>query len=148
MLQETIVQFIDVIRRDKFRSESSVKTFLFALNRNLWLNELKKRGRADKRHVAFENMKPKDDPDVSEILADRETKQELIRMVGRLGEACRKILVLFYYENQSIREILASTDYDNEQVVRNKKHKCLKQLETMIREHPRIEKNLKNLLHG
>ena len=61
---------------------------------------------------------------------------------------CKKILLLFYYENLSISEILDTLDYQNEQVVRNKKYKCLKELEQMITEKPLLKQTLKNLLHG
>ena len=47
-----------------------------------------------------------------------------------------------------MKEILEATDYENEQVVRNKKYKCLKQLEHMINEKPFLKQTLKNLLHG
>ena len=47
-----------------------------------------------------------------------------------------------------MKEILDATDYENEQVVRNKKYKCLKQLEKMILEKPHLKETLKTLLHG
>ena len=86
--------------------------------------------------------------DTGQLMADREGKAEVMRLVGELGETCRKILLLFYYENLSMKEILEATDYENEQVVRNKKYKCLKQLEQMVNENPALKQTLKNLLHG
>jgi len=71
-----------------------------------------------------------------------------VDLVGQLGDTCKKILLAFYYENLSMREILDLLDYENEQVVRNKKYKCLKQLEKMILEKPILKQTLKNLLHG
>jgi hypothetical protein len=43
---------------------------------------------------------------------------------------------------------LEQMHYESEQVVRNKKYKCLKQLEMLIEENPTLKRNLKNLLHG
>ncbi len=40
IFQEVVLIFIDLVQKNKFRGESSVKTFLFAVNRNIWLNEL------------------------------------------------------------------------------------------------------------
>jgi predicted DNA-binding protein YlxM (UPF0122 family) len=56
----------------------------------------------------------------------REARKQLVAVFEKLGTSCKKILTLFYYENLSIKEILEQTTYENEQVVRNKKHKCLK----------------------
>lgn len=47
-----------------------------------------------------------------------------------------------------MKEILETMHYENEQVVRNKKYKCLKQLEEMVNANPALKQTLKNLLHG
>jgi RNA polymerase sigma factor (sigma-70 family) len=148
VFQEVVVAFIELVQKDKFRGESTVKTFLYSLNRHVWLNELKKRGRTLAREEKFEKGQEHTAPDTGDLIADREGKAEVMRLVSELGETCRKILVLFYYENFSMKEILDATEYENEQVVRNKKYKCLKQLEQMINEKPNLKHTLKNLLHG
>lgn len=154
VFQEVVVNFIDLVQKDKFRGESSVKTFLYSLNRHTWLNELKRKGRALIREEKYakgsygEKGEEKVGPDSHQQLADREGRAEVLRLVSELGETCKKILLLFYYENMTMKEILEQTDYDNEQVVRNKKYKCLKQLEQMILEKPILKETLKNLLHG
>ncbi len=148
VFQEVVVSFINLVQKDKFRGESTVKTFLFSLNRHTWLNELKRRGRATLREEKFEKGQERIELDTSEVIADREGKEQIVKLMSELGDTCRKILLLFYYENMSMKEILDVTDYENEQVVRNKKYKCLKQLEQMILEKPFLKETLKNLLHG
>lgn len=148
IFQEVMVSFINLVQKDKFRGESSLKTFLFSINRHAWLNELKRRGRALAREEKFEKVQERVEMDAGHLMADREGKSELVKLVEALGETCKKILLLFYYENLSMREILEATEYENEQVVRNKKYKCLKQLEQMIAEKPHIQQTLKNILHG
>jgi len=148
VFQEVVMAFIDLVKKDKFRGESTVKTFLYSLNRHTWLNELKRRGRALAREEKYEKGQERIELDASHLISDREGKVEVIKLVGQLGDICKKILLLFYYENLSISEILDTLDYQNEQVVRNKKYKCLKELEQMITEKPLLKQTLKNLLHG
>lgn len=148
VFQDVVVSFIDLVQKDKFRGESSIKTFLFALNRHAWLNELKKRGRTLKREEKYQRGQELTGPDTAGIITDREERIQVMHLVDKLGETCKKILVLFYYDNLSIKQILDSLHYENEQVVRNKKSKCLKQLEQMIGEKPGLKQTLKNLLHG
>jgi len=148
VFQEVVMAFIDLVKKDKFRGESTVKTFLYSLNRHTWLNELKRRGRALAREEKYEKGQERIELDASHLISDREGKVEVIQLVGQLGDICKKILLLFYYENLSISEILDTLDYQNEQVVRNKKYKCLKELEQMITEKPLLKQTLKNLLHG
>ena len=83
---------------------------------------------------------------MSHLIVNREMKSQLMQLVDKLGEACKKILLAFYFENLSMREILNHLDYENEQVVRNKKYKCLKQLEQMMTGQPGLVKNLKSAL--
>jgi len=62
IFQEVVLTFIELVRKNKFRGESSVKTFLFAVNRNIWFNELKKHGRQLKRNEKFTVSLPDIDP--------------------------------------------------------------------------------------
>ena len=133
IFQETMVAFIRQVEEGKFRGESSIKTFLYALNRNIWLNELKKRGRSQSREERFAAGEEKMQPAIDGILEQQEHNMELMRSIQNLGDSCKKILLLFYYEQRPIREILSVVSYQNEQVVRNKKMKCLKKLEEMVR---------------
>lgn len=148
IFQEVVVNFIGIVQRQKFRGESSVRTFLFSMTKHLWLNELKKRYRTEARELKFEKTKDQRQTDISHMIAEREMKKQLMDVVDRLGETCKKILVMYYYDNLSMRDILANLEYDNEQVVRNKKYKCLKQLEQMITSNPSLCQHLKNILHG
>jgi RNA polymerase sigma factor (sigma-70 family) len=148
IFQEVLISFIDLVQKDKFRGESSVRTFLFSLNRHSWLNELKRRGRSQVREEKFERAQDRVDADISVQMIDREDKAEVARLVEELGETCKNILLLFYYQGLSMKEILQTTSYENEQVLRNKKYKCLKQLEKMINEKPALKETLKQLLNG
>jgi RNA polymerase sigma factor (sigma-70 family) len=148
IFQEVVVRFIDLVQKNKFRGEASVKTFLFAMNKHSWLNELKRRGRAGKREMNYDKAQESVEMDAAHFIAGREAKNELMAIVTRLGEACKKILLMFYYDNLSMKEILDSTDFENEQVVRNKKYKCLKQLEQMMNHDPSLMNIFKNALHG
>ena len=146
VFQEVVVAFIDLVQKNKFRGEASVKTFLFALNRNIWLNELKKRKRSMVREMKFEQSKPDEEPGVADYISAREGRQELMNILNQLGEVCQQILVAYYYQNLSMKEILETLHYENEQVVRNKKHKCMKKLEEMLQSNPILLKSLKTIL--
>ena len=147
VFQEVVVAFIDLVQRDKFRGDSSIKTFLFALNRNIWLNELKKRKRSSAREIKYELEKSTEDPGIAHYMGAREGRQQLMELITSLGTVCKQILLAFYYEGLSMKEILEQLHYENEQVVRNKKHKCMKKLEELIQSDTLLSNNLKAILH-
>jgi RNA polymerase sigma factor (sigma-70 family) len=148
IFQEVVISFIDAVQKNKFRGESSIKTFLYSMNKYAWLNELKKRGRAMQRELNYGRGQESEEADVSQFIVHREARTLVIEIVDQLGEACKKILLMFYYENLSMKDILEKTEYETEQVVRNKKYKCLKQLEQMLNENPLLKESFKKALHG
>jgi RNA polymerase sigma factor (sigma-70 family) len=147
IFQDVVISFIQSVQANKFRGECSVGTFLYTLARHAWLNDLKKRGRAKLREEKYEKEQPVFAGDVTEHLVLRELRLQVADLLYKLGDACRKILTAFYYEELSMKDILAQSDYENEQVVRNKKYKCLKQLEQMISGNPVLRKQIQSLLH-
>jgi RNA polymerase sigma factor (sigma-70 family) len=143
IFQETVVTFIDLIRKGKFRRDSSVKTFLVSVARNIWLNELKRKKSGDQRARIFETSRGQIEQDIAENLNQRETREQLLSLMGHLGESCRKILTLFYYENLPFDEITGKMGFESEQVARNKKYKCMKELSDLIRKNPLLLKRIK-----
>ena len=55
--------------------------------------------------------------------------------------------MMVYYENLSMSEIVDQMPgYQNEQVLRNKKYKCMKQLEQMMQDNETLRIQFKNAL--
>lgn len=147
IIQETIIAFIEVVEANKFRGESSIKSFLFSVTRNLWLTELRKRSSADNRNKVFERSKDTIEQETVKHLIRREHFSTIRQLFERLGDKCRQLLMLVYYEDMSMNDIVkVMPDYQNEQVLRNKKYKCMKQLEQMIGENETIRTQFKNAL--
>jgi len=147
IFQEAIISFIEMVKQHKFRGESSISTFVYAIARYTWLNEIKKRGRAQLRNEKYEREKEIAEPGIENHLVNRELKNTLVKVIDSLGANCKKILLAFYYENLPMRDILQQLQYGNEQVVRNKKYKCLKQLEQMINANKQLAANLQSILY-
>jgi len=147
VIQEVLLVFVEMVQKEKYQGKASIKSFLYTLTRNMWISELRKRGSASRRHESYENEKENSEADVSEYLAYKEGQQFIQKLFAQLGDKCQQILTLFYYGDYSMKEILQKTDYDNEQVLRNKKYKCLKSLISQVEQSPGIYNQLKNALH-
>lgn len=144
IFQEVLIAFIELVRDGRFRGECSIGTFLYTLTRNMWINELGKRDRSKIREEKFETAKEMVDFDFGRLLEGREARKTLSGLIKQLGETCQKILLAFYYHNLPIKAILQTLNYQNEQVVRNKKYKCLKDLEESVRADPNILNTFKS----
>jgi RNA polymerase sigma factor (sigma-70 family) len=147
IFQETVVSFIDSVQKGKFRQESGIRTFLISISKHLWYNEIRRKQRAGNREKLFETDREQEEAGISEQMQDRDLKNQLNKLLQELGESCKKILELFYYENLSMKEIVSHLHYENEQVVRNKKYKCLQQLTDKMKQNPLAAKHINELIN-
>ncbi len=147
IIQETLVAFIDIVQQDKFRGEAGVKSFLYSIARNLWLSEFRKRNSADNRNRVFEKGKDETEQGAINQLIKSEYYKAIQDLFERLGEKCKQLLLLVYYEDLPMKDIVEKMPgYENEQVLRNKKYKCMKQLEQMIQDNEDVRIQFKNAL--
>jgi len=145
-IQETILVFLNLIESGKYREEASIKSVLYGINRNLWLTTLRKRKSSENRHGIYEKEQVQVDYDVSKSLAEIEGYQLIMALFEKLGEKCKRILTLFYYENFSMKEIAEAEEFSSEQVVRNKKFKCMKQLTDQLDGNRNLYEMVRNAL--
>jgi DNA-directed RNA polymerase specialized sigma24 family protein len=55
--------------------------------------------------------------------------------MDQLSPLCKKILLLYYYEDRSMAEISKMLDLANENVAKSKKYQCKKELEQLVKAH-------------
>jgi RNA polymerase sigma factor (sigma-70 family) len=134
IFQETVVIFIDLVQRRKFRGDSSIKTFLTSIAKHIWLNEIKRRKSINHRESRFGTER--DQEDLFDSYEQQEIKAQFLTLLSQMGDSCRQVLSLFYYENLTFAEIMEKMGYESEQVVRNKKYKCLRELTELVRKNP------------
>ena len=109
---------------------SSLKTYVFSIGKFKIYEYL----RAQKKLVPTVDFKDTADPlylDEDTILSERQ--QQLKRGLDSLGDRCRNILELFYLNGYSIKEIMTSENYENENTVKAQKSRCLRQLKTLLK---------------
>lgn len=144
VLQESIVVAYDRIRSDQYTYQSKLSSYVYGIARFVWLRRLK-RQKTETRIRDTQEYDGIEESPLEQILSDEENA--LIRSIfGHLDEDCRQVLMYVIYDNLSYAEILDKMHYQNEQVVRNKKYKCLKKLKEMISAHPVLIALLKD--HG
>jgi RNA polymerase sigma-70 factor (ECF subfamily) len=131
--QVTILAFYDNVRSGKLQHlVSSVKTYLFGIGKNIVRDTMRK----STRHIAFdqerwlnENLVDEPGDTIPEhVFASAKSALE------RLGEPCRRLVELFYYERKSMEEIVTELNYKNAEVAKNQKCKCMKRLRRLCDE--------------
>ena len=144
IFQEAVLVLIEKVKTGQFRGESSIKTFLSAIARNLWLHELRTRSRRNNREVIYMNGEEKNEEPVHSFFNESSAKA-LTTVLSHVGDICKKILTGFYYEEKSMKDLLSEFNYENEQVLRNRKSKCMKKLKELLATDAALSENLKSL---
>jgi RNA polymerase sigma-70 factor (ECF subfamily) len=62
-------------------------------------------------------------------------QQLLKKYYGHLGDRCKSILNLFYYQGYNLDEIRDILNYSNKKVLKSQKSRCIKQLKDLINKH-------------
>ena len=147
IFQEAVLILIEKIKSGKFREESSIKTFLVAIARNLWLFEKRTRERRSTREKLFilheADHSDFDDNDFHDRIFSKPNTSSLQTIFQHVGEVCTKILVGFYYEKSSMKNLLTRFNFENEQVLRNRKARCMKKLKKLLTDKPDLLHQLK-----
>jgi RNA polymerase sigma factor (sigma-70 family) len=132
LLQEALIILWERVRTNRFVYEARLETFVVATVRNLWLRRL-----ARKRREAPGGIDPEtEDPtELSplEALVNSDESRELAVALEKLGEPCKSLLLLFYWEELSMDEIARKTGYANATTAKAKKHQCKKALEKVLK---------------
>ncbi len=111
--------------------KSQLKTYLFAIGRN----QLRDRYKLEKKYIDVpENFAShvEADHNVMDKYDRHHLKTKVGRLLDKIGEPCRTVLRLYYYNHYSMEAIAAHMNYKTEQVAAKRKFLCLKQLREMM----------------
>ncbi|WP_290789611.1 RNA polymerase sigma factor [Flavihumibacter sp. UBA7668] len=143
IFQETILVFIDAIRQNRFKGESSIKSYLFGIAKNLWLEEIRSSERRNKRQQIFHQSEPTIESAEARLF-NKEMRKIWLQVFDSIGAVCKSILLGFYYEKLPMRELLEKVSFASEQAIRNKKSKCMKSLKEFLLSNPTLINQLKS----
>ncbi|BDD06606.1 RNA polymerase sigma factor [Aureibacter tunicatorum] len=139
VFQESVIILIDSIKSGKFKGKSSLKSFLYGIGRNLWLVSLKEKSRFIVKDVEEDDQIY--EMNWNDIVQVNNEENILNKLFNTIGEPCHSLLIAYYYEGLNITELQRkySDTLANEQVVRNKKSRCLKTLRKRMEDRPEVE---------
>jgi RNA polymerase sigma factor (sigma-70 family) len=74
-----------------------------------------------------------DDASPLEELEENERIIAVQKAIEQMGNPCRDLLLLFYWEERSMEEIAMKLGFANADTVKSKKYQCKKSLEHLVR---------------
>lgn len=130
ILQEAIIVLWQKVNAGNFQLTSRLGTYLMGIAKNKWMAQLRK----DKRFTSDDNREDPVDDNPSSL--EKLLTDEKIKLVQRALEViqplCKKLLMLFYFEEKNMNDIAKIMNFANTDVVKSKKYQCKKALEEVI----------------
>ncbi|MFP5041060.1 RNA polymerase sigma factor [Parasediminibacterium sp. JCM 36343] len=126
VFQEAIIVLLHKVRERDFVLTSSLKTYLFAIARNLWLKKLR-----DNKLGSIHSL-----TEVQEIvepftfeLQNEPTKEEKVSSwMKNITENCQRILKAIFFYNESMGSLMQKMGWKNKHTAANQQYKCIQQV--------------------
>ena len=129
--QITILIFYDNIRSGKLEHMvSSVKTYLFGIGKNVARETIRK----SRRNVPINKERWLKNflVDQTEEPVDDNLFTLAQNALHELGEPCRQLVEMYYYERKSMEQISEQLHYKNAETAKNQKCKCMARLRKLF----------------
>ncbi len=115
--------------------KSCLKTYLFGTGKFMLFKHFrdsKKQVYTDEEYK-FDQYEQAVIEDVSSDEGLSTYQKLLVANFKKLGDKCREVLELFYLQNLKLEEIMTRQGYENKNVVKSQKSRCLKSLRDLIK---------------
>lgn len=129
------VLYFNVKRGKLDNLEASIETYLFGIGKMV-MKEWWREQSVLKNNTSEESLSQEPDlflSALSEDQIDHDLQERLTRSLHDLGDPCKTILKLFYWERNSMEAIAQKTGYKNELSAKKKKYLCLTKLKELMR---------------
>lgn len=133
--QEAFVAMWRNIKDNKFsaESETAINGYLFQIAKYKWLDQVRS---ARYKNTTFINREIEyDEPETEENEMQNRKIKIIMDSISNLGERCKLLMKLFYFEQKPFKEIAEIMDMD-EASARNAKYRCQEQLKKMTQISP------------
>ena len=142
---DMIVSFIKIVHtRPSFSLDIQLPAYLMGIAKNVWYNELRKRGRHTT--VDLENIKDIEDKEIPqvELLIKGDRASILNSVLSQMKIKCKEVL-MYWSGGYKMQEIANLVGYKSEGMARKKKSECLKELLTYLAANPHIKEQLSKI---
>ncbi|MBA5630401.1 RNA polymerase sigma factor [Moheibacter lacus] len=129
--QDAFIALCENARKGKLDElNSSLKTYFFAIGKYMIFGKMK----SEKPAVLNEELKDFQIEWETESDLEPDENVNLLRdNLKKLGGQCQQILTLFYYEEKKLDHITEIMKYENKDVAKSQKARCLKKLKELIK---------------
>jgi RNA polymerase sigma factor (sigma-70 family) len=133
LLQEALVVLWERVRANRYEQAARISTFVFATVRNMWMRRLARTRREVVTELGDGNTMSNDLSALDEMIESEEAAL-VNSALEKLGNPCKQLLLLYYWEELSMDEIARTMGFANAETVKSKKYQCKKALAGLMKQ--------------
>ncbi|EZH74783.1 hypothetical protein ATO12_08565 [Aquimarina atlantica] len=133
VFQDALMILYEKLESGPLELHASLRTYFFAICKNLWKKRLRKKSKVFTTDTVFEISEELDD-DILQRIENQDREHIYHKYFLQLSATCQKLLSLVF-EEKSMRQIAEKTGY-SEGYARKKKFECKKHLMDRIESDP------------
>jgi len=126
IFQEAIIILLQKVRQPDFVLTSSLKTYLYAISKNLWMKHLR-----DNHMVTVEDIElimPEEDNFSIEVYPEKTKSEKVTSWLTRITESCQFILKAIFFYHEPMDSLMKKMNWKNKHTAANQQYKCIQQL--------------------
>lgn len=131
VFQDSLVILINRIRNGEFELNSSINTYLFSVAKFQWLAELRKKNKMQEAFIDFNEGA--EEVDIQSHIEEDNRIKTAQHAVEQIGDKCKQLLELFYFNKKSMIEIAQQLGFKTEKVAKNQKYRCIEKVKEILR---------------
>jgi len=131
ILQESIIVLWQKANSAAFQLSSKLSTYVMAVAKNKWLAECRKQRRISHEEIQLNTTE--NNPGSLEQLISKEKIEMIREALEHIPLLCKKLLLLYYFEEKSMEQIADILGLANADVAKSKKYQCKKSLEEILK---------------
>ena len=126
IFQEAIIVLLQKVRQSDFVLTSSLKTYLFAIAKNLWLKRLR-----DNNLIPVDNFEKHHQESETfefELQTEPTREEKLTFWLTKITENCQRILKAIFFYKEPMGSLMKKMGWKNKHTAANQQYKCIQQV--------------------
>ncbi len=133
IFQDTMMILLEKLRQDDFQLTASLKTYIMAISKNLWLKRL----RNAYRDAGYKNINDTNYYEEINLAIEQEKSytDKLQTFIHKITKHCQGLIYDMFFKEKAIEQIQKEYGYSTKHNAQNQKHKCVEQIRRVKEEY-------------
>jgi len=126
VFQETVIVLLQKVRHTDFILTSSLKTYTFAVARNIWLKRLR-----DNKLILVEDCEKyqrESETFTFELKKESGKDEKIAYWLAKITRNCQRILKAIFFHQEPMVSLMQKMGWKNKHTAANQQYKCIQQL--------------------